>query len=1203
MGSLFGSPSAKNRSPNSQQGTTSLLNSAIPNPASQHSANPSNTFDTPSRTNGRSSIGTPLTGRKSLGNLRAATYAPPRSHTPENPNKYNSKSLVNPVTPRRPPLPTAVPPTTTPRSVSNHPAPPTSHQPRTPRSSVGPPSRPPGAPPPPVPPINHALSVDDLGAIMQIRDGPEAGYRGILRFFGNIQGKGTKDFAGLELLDSWHGLGKNDGTVAGTQYFATTPNNGMFLVPTRLIRVSSNQRGDAVARPQSAMSGRSSRSATEREEDVAPKRASATALPPPTSQQQPFARPESRTPSSRISSRPSVATPARPRMSSPTRNPAQTSPLKDALTGSKQNGPSNTPRVPRTSGLPTTGTPGPLTRPRKSTATLSSATPRTASSYAGAPVPQMQPPPSPEIRRQQRAASREGQLPGRPSSAMSSASPAAVIQTPSRPSTSMSRRTSASTDHSYDDVSTDSRSRRDANTRSLELLDQMNLNGRYTDATADDTDVTPRKAAVAQSGLSRGNSFVSHSATQSPALGEAMVPESAYNEMRADLERRDEQIASLKRQVQANSTLREREQHRLRDETAAHVRMLDEERALEREDEKRRRGEIESREKVLRAELDGIKGDLEKKREEAAKLISARSELSTRVDENEKLIAQLKESLSTATAKHDSSAANAEAISVKDAEISQLKDRVQRLESERSGFEAEIEELKEAGQETITLYELKSEEAAEEARSALEEYEARVRELEAKEQERDAKDEKERQEREKKAAADAANTVSASERESMQEEITHLQNKVTTIEDTLAETQSALETERESSTRRKERLLDTDTKHKVEVKKLKVEIQRLSSQVRDSKEKVEELHEALEERSAALESERAELEVLRAEVEQIAHASSNNRSTDSDATTTAASAASAKIARLTSEVEQLNSLLEGARSGKREATRKCEDLRRRIIELDGGGLMSPHLPPSGRRSLDRNAPRTPTFGPTHFSLADGGDPSLKRLSNTSSSRTSSTGGSGVDDAAREIMGLKAIVNTLSEENADLRAQVRLVKAERDRNGNGAAAAAGEGAVNERIEKLEAELTRSRKEIADLEALVEANVWAKDDLAGRSGRGGKQHTASKTSTNGASPGVPSPSKSPKDRQLNRKPSITTTQPPEDNDQTRQVANAPLNDDDDDDACDDCGSKEHTLENCPLLNEVSVHNCSPWTRSSTEVLTVFDSLSFCPLLQVF
>lgn len=59
------------------------------------------------------------------------------------------------------------------------------------------------------------LNIDDLGAEVEVQQGDEKGYRGILRYLGEIQGKGQVVFAGIELLDEWHSLGKNDGTVAG----------------------------------------------------------------------------------------------------------------------------------------------------------------------------------------------------------------------------------------------------------------------------------------------------------------------------------------------------------------------------------------------------------------------------------------------------------------------------------------------------------------------------------------------------------------------------------------------------------------------------------------------------------------------------------------------------------------------------------------------------------------------------------------------------------------------------------------------------------------------------------------------------------------------------------------------------------------------------------------------------------------------------
>lgn len=75
---------------------------------------------------------------------------------------------------------------------------------------------------PPVPSLDaryastkRNLTIDDLGAEVEVQDGNEKGYRGILRYLGEIQGKGPVAFAGIELLDEWHSMGKNDGTVAG----------------------------------------------------------------------------------------------------------------------------------------------------------------------------------------------------------------------------------------------------------------------------------------------------------------------------------------------------------------------------------------------------------------------------------------------------------------------------------------------------------------------------------------------------------------------------------------------------------------------------------------------------------------------------------------------------------------------------------------------------------------------------------------------------------------------------------------------------------------------------------------------------------------------------------------------------------------------------------------------------------------------------
>lgn len=387
-----------------------------------------------------------------------------------------------------------------------------------------------------------------------------------------------------------------------------------------------------------------------------------------------------------------------------------------------------TPRIPRTSmgmpGLP--ATPGTLPRPRKSLAgpsATTAATPtRTPRSARLSPSIDLRPPPLPDIPPHharsasnteaadyaQRSASAmshrsaSSAAASRPASAMSTASSRRVTaahahSTPSRPtsrpaSALSSRPASALDNHS---------SARSVKARSLALLEQMDLNGRAGDDDDEerdhgngvDAEATPRKANGVSSG---GLRSASRSSEVTGAVAEPVVPLRVYEELYADLTTRDERIATLEQQLrhaQSNidshtSSALEQERHRLRQEATTHQKLLDEERDTERQDEKRRRGEIESREAVLRGELDSLKREHTKRGEEVTKLQGANAELQTRVDENERLIAQLKESVN--------------ADSVKDAEIAQLKSRVERLDAERVQLQEEIEELKEAGQETIT---------------------------------------------------------------------------------------------------------------------------------------------------------------------------------------------------------------------------------------------------------------------------------------------------------------------------------------------------------------------------------------------------------------------------------------------------------------------------------------------------------------------
>lgn len=107
------------------------------------------------------------------------------------------------------------------------------------------------------------------------------GLTGVLRYMGPVHGR-EGHFAGLELTGSSYGHGKNDGTIDGWQYFATTPNNGVFGPVSKLIPLSTARPTSATARPLSALAGRSSR-ADMSKADATPRRPRTSAVPVPSS--------------------------------------------------------------------------------------------------------------------------------------------------------------------------------------------------------------------------------------------------------------------------------------------------------------------------------------------------------------------------------------------------------------------------------------------------------------------------------------------------------------------------------------------------------------------------------------------------------------------------------------------------------------------------------------------------------------------------------------------------------------------------------------------------------------------------------------------------------------------------------------------------------------------------------------------------------
>lgn len=1152
---------------------------------------------------------------------------------------------------------------------------------------------------------------------MQVVDGNEQGFRGVLRYLGEIQGKGNVTFAGIELLDEWQGLGKNDGIVAGVQYFATNAKCGMFLAPSRLCKLSTCAPTDAVARPQSALSGRTSRASEhdpfERAPSVTPakprgsvtpssmvrpgssagthrslSRASArpgsamSASRPPsrsalaprksTVDEEVMAQKRARANAEQVAaahgrinpgskaaqlmnmtakelarrkqqgteespplptvsrSRPSMANGGSVGVGSDSTSPSRLSPLKDVLTNKLGSSEGRTHRP----SLGGTATPGMLARPRKSIMDLRAGaghTPfkpstdaRRSSSVVGdtnqadsspSGVTESMPPPfsasTASASRHQRSASiAEPTTPSRPASQHSRTSSAlSHHQAPSRSASALGHsepdaasETAQSRDVDDDELKVSIRAQK---ARSLALLEQMDL-----DATPKKQDLSahhPRSVSRASNASQREEGNVAE------AVVPLLVYEEVYNELTAKtlrLETLQQSFDELKAQKGTRESETTREKKRLWDEQEQFKRMIEEEREVEREDEKRRRKEIEAREKDARAEVESLRKDLRRSQDENGKKESERikevQEIQQRLTESTTLGEELKKALATREVEKTSvgDAFRAEfdgQLKAKEAEIEQLQGRINRLEAqwqgEREELNKEIDELKEAGQETITLYELRLEEAAEHQQLAVEEVEDKMRQLQSKAQAAIAEAERQKDAALQDGGARTSGGVRSAaeiEKESLTEQLSHAQDKLLSTEDQLAEANSSLEAEREAGKRRKEKALEADTRWKAEVKKLKDEIEKLVAEVREARDKSDELAEALEERGAALESERAELETLRAEA--LGHGGPDNM--------TESSGSAATTSKLKAEVEQLSALLEGARSGKREASRKAEELERKLVALEasastsavddsvvvGNGLKSP------RGSMD---------------VGGAGSSDAKRFSSAStSSRRSRNSGSlrdSLDPAvaqSREMTGLRSIVNALSEENADLRAKMKDtasadVKEPSEANSDASPRSGGDASsdlasLRKELAKLRSQLSTSKaqcsslerkneelaREVSDLEALVEAGMWAKEELEAklqdceRKIAKLQQATASdspaterKVLPEAASPrGQKGPQSSDAKAKTASSPATLATSGDTGTKEPKGVS-MPTGE-----VCDDCGSREHTLENCPLLDEI-------------------------------
>lgn len=247
----------------------------------------------------------------------------------------------------------------------------------------------------------------------------------------------------------------------------------------------------------------------------------------------------------------------------------------------------------------------------------------------------------------------------------------------------------------------------------------------------------------------------------------------------------------------------------------------------------------------ITAELDRVKVESE----------TRMTDLQAKLDTSESLVRSLKEAIQHKEgAEHESDAL----LKAKNAEITLLEGRLEKVSSEldmeRRELGGQIDELRQAGQETIALYEERLS-AADGKRYELEDH---ITVLE---------------EQVRKAnlplspgATSRSATAAEIDNETLREQVQHLQKKLSTVEDTLEDLRAASEREEANIREKIMRFKEKEDAMRSELNEGRKTVEQVLKSETLVKCRVEELEEALRESTLALQNAQAEIETLRSDV-------------------------------------------------------------------------------------------------------------------------------------------------------------------------------------------------------------------------------------------------------------------------------------------------------------------------------------------------
>ncbi|KAJ7703320.1 hypothetical protein B0H17DRAFT_1042700 [Mycena rosella] len=858
------------------------------------------------------------------------------------------------------------------------------------------------------------------------------GYEGILRYLGTIDGKPGL-WAGVELGGGFAGKGKNNGTVNGTQYFSCPPSCGVFVATTKLSPPTVGP--GAVYRPSSVASSRGGRTT------------------------------------------PSISGRNTPSSSLSFSTSARMTPSASTSTG--RTTPSNGGRItPSYAGRATPGT-TPAARARARVLTK----PPTASPASL----------TDKLTVGSRA-SKYAQMTAKQLTSRDSASAASPVRTLPSPAL-ISRPTSSPTRPPGSPFSTPKPSLGGRVSASGSAMNRPSIStprARIPSAVA-----MPPPASPSARSVSLNDESAILSAWSSPRPESASSSRSMLNEERAQLQSRIQALEYENERLRVASVPPDADQDSLAQLSALQ---------LEHED-------AESRVSQLEVKLKAAQQSLEEQVAQIQELETARKQVIASLDEEqvkgESRIRTLEQTLedSVLSVKTLKDAISAQEIAeresegklkAKQAEVVSLELRLKRVQTEldedRIELGGQVDELRQAGQETIALYEERLS-AADRERYDLE---ARIATLEAGTRATTRTPSP-------TSAPKPASSATEIDNETLRDQVVHLQKKVAKLEDVIEDAHATSERDEAAFGDRMRRLKEKEEAMKKELNEGRKEVERMLKSEASARRRVEEVEEALQESTVALEDARAEVEGLRAELTNLDAlvAGIDEEGDLSSRVAQVANRASTDRLRFTDEIAKLQDLLEKSRRGEVEASEQVDELRAALAA----------------QSAEVEALKKKTNRDT--ALSNGMQPP----------QSPSTSKHDLAVAREEITGLKHIVQELQQESLaatqrtkvlesenqlllseaeQLRQEVQILEENldhsltREENALEDAAAPGDAASLQRIMKdqrvkLETEIEQLRKRLADsemksarvahdfnkeiseLEALIESKIYREDEL--------------------------------------------------------------------------------------------------------------------------